>query len=183
MSVNISVRQFQQSDLATEVAAALKSSGLSPDRLQLEITESVLMEDDAVAMSVLQELRGLGVRLAIDDFGTGYSSLSYLRQYPIDVLKVDKSFIDGIEVEDGALALVRAIITLAHTLNLVTVAEGIERSEQMEHLQALQCDSGQGFFFARPVDAEQITELLGRRGATEGGKLVPLDVARWLRSA
>ncbi|MGE5597362.1 MAG: putative bifunctional diguanylate cyclase/phosphodiesterase, partial [Hyphomicrobiales bacterium] len=124
MGVNVSARQFDQPDFVDEVAEALEATGLEPGRLHLEITESVLIGDAAGAMDTLQRLRQLGVRLAIDDFGTGYSSLSYLRRYPLDILKVDKSFIEAIDTEDESLALAHTIICLAHTLNMTTVAEG-----------------------------------------------------------
>jgi len=160
VSVNVSVRQFQQLNLVEEVANVLRDTRLDPGCLELEITESVLMDDGAGAMKTMLELKQLGVTLAIDDFGTGYSSLSYLRQYPIDVLKVDKSFIEAIETEDEARALVHAIISLARTLSLATVAEGIERPEQIKQLLALQCDTGQGFFFAKSMSAEGISKLI-----------------------
>jgi EAL domain-containing protein (putative c-di-GMP-specific phosphodiesterase class I) len=125
----------------------------------LEITETVLMEGDGTVRR-LAELRELGVRLAIDDFGTGYSSLSYLRRFPIDILKMDKTFVQGVGTTAGDDALARAIIDLTHTLGLVVVAEGIERPEQAEELRRLRCNLGQGFYFTGPLDAEEIEPLI-----------------------
>jgi diguanylate cyclase (GGDEF)-like protein/PAS domain S-box-containing protein len=161
MSVNLSGRQLAQARLVEEVAAALADSGFPADQLVLEITETVLMDDTARTVAVLESLKELGVRLAIDDFGTGYSSLNYLQRFPIDILKIDKSFVDGLggsNVEESAVA--RTIVALAKTLRLETVAEGVERSEHVRELQSLQCDIAQGFFFARPLDARSLEALM-----------------------
>jgi len=163
VSVNVSARQFQHSDLIEEVLTALHEASVDPSGLEIEITESLVLDENTNTMAVLRQLRGLGVTIAIDDFGTGYSSLSYLRQYPVDVLKLDKSFIDGIETESDARALVQAMLSLAHSLGLKTVAEGIENGGQLDHLQELDCDTGQGFFFSRPMSAQAISSLLGPR--------------------
>jgi diguanylate cyclase (GGDEF)-like protein/PAS domain S-box-containing protein len=152
INVNLSARQLQQAGLVEEVAAALQESGLAPSHLVLEITESVLMQDAASAVSRLTELKHLGVQLAIDDFGTGYSSLSYLQQFPVDTLKIDKSFVDGVGREPERAALASAIIELGRTLGLKTVAEGIEEPAQAAELTLLGCDVGQGYHFARPMD-------------------------------
>ncbi len=160
MSVNVSARQLQHPGFADEVAHALEQSGLRPQRLILEITESVMMQDVTMMMGRLHELKALGVRLAIDDFGTGYSSLSYLRQFPFDLLKIDKSFIDDVASVPQQKELTRAIIELGKTLDLEMVAEGIESNEQLVRLQTLDCDLGQGFYFARPLDHQSIAELL-----------------------
>jgi EAL domain-containing protein (putative c-di-GMP-specific phosphodiesterase class I) len=161
MSVNLSGRQLAQARLVEEVAAALADSGFPADQLVLEITETVLMDDTSRTVAVLEALKELGVRLAIDDFGTGYSSLNYLQRFPIDILKIDKSFVDGLggsNVEESAVA--RTIVALAKTLRLETVAEGVERSEHVRELQSLQCDIAQGFFFARPLDARSLEALM-----------------------
>jgi PAS domain S-box-containing protein len=162
MAVNLSGRQLQHPGIVAEVAEALAASGLPPATLTLEITETVIMESLEVAARVLGELRGLGVRLALDDFGTGYSSLSYLRQLPVDLLKIDRSFVAGVTrgPEDSAVA--RAVIKLAEALGLATLAEGIETTEQAFALRALGCQLGQGYLFARPLDPEAAEQLLGR---------------------
>jgi diguanylate cyclase (GGDEF)-like protein/PAS domain S-box-containing protein len=172
ISVNLSARQFQDAGLVEDVAGALRQADLDPGCLVLEITESLLMHDTDATIAKLGALKALGVRLAIDDFGTGYSSLSYLRRFPVDILKVDKSFIDAVagNAEDSALA--QAIIELGHTLRLQTVAEGVEASDQASQLRALQCELGQGYYFAHPLDADQVAALL------EGpGLAVPLAIS------
>jgi diguanylate cyclase (GGDEF)-like protein/PAS domain S-box-containing protein len=166
LSVNLSGRQLRHTNLIRDIADALDDSGLLPSRLILEITESVLMTDTAATLSRLFQLRSLGVRLAIDDFGTGYSSLAYLRRFPVEILKIDKSFVDGIATEPTASALVDAMIRIAKTLKLETVAEGVERSEQADRLRALQCDTGQGYLFSRPLPSDQMTSLLRDRART-----------------
>ncbi|MDP9240695.1 MAG: bifunctional diguanylate cyclase/phosphodiesterase, partial [Actinomycetota bacterium] len=161
VSVNLSAGQFQ-AGLVEMVAAALADSGLPPDQLVLEITESTLMANTQATLHLVHRLKDVGVRLAIDDFGTGHSSLAYLRRFPLDILKIDKSFIDGVahDLKDAALA--HAIIKLARTLQLRTVGEGIEDAGQALKLRSLRCDLGQGYYFARPMAAEQLAELLGR---------------------
>jgi EAL domain-containing protein (putative c-di-GMP-specific phosphodiesterase class I) len=149
--VNLSGRQLEDQGLVGEVVQALETSRLSPRQLTLEITESVLVTDIEVMSGRLRELKGLGV-LAIDDFGTEYSSLSYLRRFPIDMLKIDKAFVDGIGQGREDTALAHAIVKLSHTLQLHTVAEGIEQSEQAAHLASLGCQDGQGYLFARPLE-------------------------------
>ena len=160
VSVNISARQFHHDDLVADVSQALRGSGLDPSCLVLEITESVLVRDAQSVVSRMLELKSLGVGFAVDDFGTGYSSLSYLKRFPIDVLKVDKSFVDDVGDSDKAAALAKAIVQLGQSLNLETVAEGIEKARQVDSLRALGCRYGQGFFFARPVPPEQMDDLL-----------------------
>jgi EAL domain-containing protein (putative c-di-GMP-specific phosphodiesterase class I) len=167
VNVNLSGRQLQQPGLVDEVAATLRESGLAPTSLALEITESVLMADAASAVVWLRQLKALGVQIAIDDFGTGYSSLSYLQQFPIDTLKIDKSFVDGIGGEAERAALVGAIIELGRTLGLKTVAEGIEQAGQAAELTLLGCDVGQGYLYARPMDHDRLEAMLGAAGAQE----------------
>jgi diguanylate cyclase (GGDEF)-like protein/PAS domain S-box-containing protein len=167
VNVNLSGRQLQQPGLVDEVAAILRDSGLSPSSLALEITESVLMADAASAVIWLQQLKALGVQIAVDDFGTGYSSLSYLQQFPVDTLKIDKSFVDGIGGEVERTALVGAIIELGRTLGLKTVAEGIEQPGQAAELTLLGCDVGQGYLYARPMDHDRLEEMLEGAGAEE----------------
>jgi EAL domain-containing protein (putative c-di-GMP-specific phosphodiesterase class I) len=159
LHVNLSAHHLLRSDLAGNVAAALGDSGLAPECLALEITESVLMHDLEVAIVRLHELKGLGVHLAIDDFGTGYSSLAYLRQMPIDAVKIDKSFVDGVAGGPEESAVARAIIALAGTLHLDTVAEGVEHAEQATALAELGCHLAQGYHFSRPVPAADMARL------------------------
>jgi EAL domain-containing protein (putative c-di-GMP-specific phosphodiesterase class I) len=160
-------------EIVEQVRAALDVSGLEPHRLVLEITETVLMHDRDAAAATLWQLKGLGVRIAIDDFGTGYSSLAYLRRFPIDMLKIDKAFVDGIGKGREDTALAHAIVKLSHTLQLHTVAEGIEQAEQAAHLASLGCQDGQGFLFARPLNPEAMTELLAKSLA-DGGFYLPV---------
>jgi diguanylate cyclase (GGDEF)-like protein len=162
MSVNLSGRQIAQSDLALVVANVLADTGLQADALVLEITESVLMGDAEYAITILQALKGLGVRLSIDDFGTGYSSLSYLKKFPVDALKIDRSFVDDLGSGGEDSAIVLATISLADSLGLSTVAEGVETQEQVDALVAFGCDKGQGYFFSRPLPAATVTEVLLR---------------------
>jgi diguanylate cyclase (GGDEF)-like protein/PAS domain S-box-containing protein len=162
MSVNLSGRQIAQSDVVSVVTNILSTTGLTPSGLVLEITESVLMGDAEKAITVLHGLKGLGVGLSVDDFGTGYSSLSYLKRFPVDILKIDKSFVDGLGTEGQDLAIVQATVTLAHSLGLETVAEGVESPSQLDALRTLGCDKAQGYLFSRPQSATAIIETLLR---------------------
>jgi EAL domain-containing protein (putative c-di-GMP-specific phosphodiesterase class I) len=169
MNVNLSVTQLMEPNIVKEVERALVESGLRPDLLMLEITESALLEDGPRAIEVLSRLKALGVRLCIDDFGTGYSSLRYLHQFPIDALKIDRSFVSG---RDGGIAnepIVQMVITLAQSLGMDVVAEGIESRLQREKLIAAGCATGQGFYFARPLDRlEDVDNWLGGSLAESG---------------
>ena len=164
VSVNVSAVQLARAEFADEVSAVLKATGLDPSRLILELTESVLLERAGAAMTSLTRLHELGIRLAIDDFGTGYSSLSYLHDLPIDILKIDLSFVAALDSGREAPAVVRSIIRLAGTLGLHTIAEGIERPEQAGRLRTLGADYGQGFLFAPPLSSEELAAYL-REGA------------------
>ena len=166
VTVNLSGRQLADPALVGAVAAVLRASGLAPNRLVLEITETVLMADTAGTLERLHALKALGVRLAIDDFGTGYSSLRYLQRFPVDVLKIDKSFVDRIDGDEHDTALVRTIVALGEMLGLTTVAEGIERAAQRAHLEALGCVLGQGYHFARPLDTAAALAFLAADGYT-----------------
>jgi EAL domain-containing protein (putative c-di-GMP-specific phosphodiesterase class I) len=161
MSVNLSVRQLQSETLVTDVQHALEVSGLPASALVLEITESLMLTDTEFAMMQLHNLKGLGIRLAMDDFGTGYSSLSYLSRFPVDILKMDRSFVGA---EDNS-TLTSAIIALGTSLSLEVVAEGIELPEQASSLEELGCEIGQGFLFARPMDSDALTKFLSIAGA------------------
>jgi len=160
VSVNLSGRQFSQTDLLERVGAALRESGLPPGNLKIEITESMVMENVETAIAVLGQLRALGVELAIDDFGTGYSSLSYLHRFPINTLKIDRSFVTRMTDNQENAEIVRTIVTLARSLEMDVVAEGVETAEQLRQLRDLECDFGQGYLFSRPVAAEAVLELM-----------------------
>ena len=160
VAVNMSAKQFQQQDVPALVRDVLDSTGLPVHCLELEVTESTLMHNTDAIVETMRQIKNLGVRLALDDFGTGYSSLSYLKRFPIDVLKIDKSFTFDVITDAGAASITRAIIAMARSLNMTTVAEGVETVEQLEFLNALGCDVIQGYLISRPLPAEQITLLL-----------------------
>ena len=160
VSVNLAASQFERDLLPEEIAAILRETGLPPGRLQLEISEAVLMRDDPRMLERLDALKTVGVRLAIDDFGTGYASLSYLKRLPVDCLKIDRSLIKGVAHDTEDTAIVRAVVTLAQSLRIVVTAEGVETAEQLYQLRALGCEQGQGYYFARPVAADRLPELL-----------------------
>jgi len=160
IAVNVSATEFRDKDFIQCVRKVLSETGLEPRYLEFELTEGVLMQDVASTASVLQELKEMGVRLAVDDFGTGFSSLSYLRQFPIDVLKIDQSFIHRLSADPDDSAIVSAIIHMAKSLKLLVVAEGIETQEQTAELQALRCAEGQGYLFSQPLGAAQFAQLL-----------------------
>jgi diguanylate cyclase (GGDEF)-like protein/PAS domain S-box-containing protein len=162
VAVNLSARQFQHPHLVADIRCALERAGLDPSCLRLEITEGVLMHDTGTAVQTLQALKELGIRIAVDDFGTGYSSLAYLKRFPVDVLKIDRSFVDGLGHDPQDEAIVRSVVTLAKTLHLSVTGEGIETAIQQEHLQALGCDHGQGYLYARPLTADDLDALLAR---------------------
>jgi diguanylate cyclase (GGDEF)-like protein/PAS domain S-box-containing protein len=172
IAVNISGRQLHEATVMDDLAYALRESGMDPRNLVFEITESVIMQNIDTTLRQLRDLKALGVGLAIDDFGTGYSSLSYLQRFPVDILKIDKSFVDA--VGRGDVALVRGITALAETLGLMTVAEGIEDASQVEALQMLGCHFGQGFYLATPLPAEECTAFLA---GLKRPKRKPKDIA------
>ena len=160
VSVNLSPIQFRHTGLVDSVAAALTEAGLDPKSLELEVTESFVMHDAERINVAMQSLKALGVDIAVDDFGTGYSSLSYLKRFPVDRLKVDKSFVRDIDSDPDDAAIVRAIITLGHALNLRVVAEGVETAAHLDYLKLHGCDEVQGYYFSRPVPASQLESLL-----------------------
>ncbi len=153
VSVNISARQFSDGQLGTRIATILKDTGLPPACLELELTESILMREVSEAMQILAGLKNLGLSIAVDDFGTGYSSLNYLKQFPIDVLKIDRTFVDGLPSGEQDAQIARAIIAMAHSLNLAVIAEGVETHEQLDFLREHGCDEVQGYLFGRPMPA------------------------------
>jgi EAL domain-containing protein (putative c-di-GMP-specific phosphodiesterase class I) len=155
ISVNLSARQFTEGALAQRIAAILEDSGVAPACVELELTESILMQDVASALRTLNDLKSLGLCIAIDDFGTGYSSLNYLKQFPIDVLKIDRSFVDGLPQGEQDAQIARAIIAMAHSLNLSVIAEGVETQAQLDFLRTHDCDEVQGYLLGRPMPAHQ----------------------------
>jgi diguanylate cyclase (GGDEF)-like protein len=169
VSVNLAAPQFRQSDLVGIIENALAGTGLSPSLLSVEITEGVTMEDGRQAVETLAKLRSMGVQVSLDDFGTGYSALSYLRSLPIDVVKLDKSFVRDLEGDTGALAIASAVIMMAHNLNLKVVAEGVETGQQLSFLQNCGCDAIQGFLFSRPLPPDQVIEMLRASREVAGG--------------
>jgi diguanylate cyclase (GGDEF)-like protein/PAS domain S-box-containing protein len=160
IAVNLSARQFYQQDLVRTVDAALRDTGLPPELLEIELTESLVMTDVERAIAVLRSLKTLGVHIAIDDFGTGYSSLSYLKRFPIDVLKIDQSFVRDITTDADDAAIVSSIISLAHSLRIEVIAEGVETAEQLAYLREHGCEQVQGFYFSQPLPAEELYAIL-----------------------
>jgi EAL domain-containing protein (putative c-di-GMP-specific phosphodiesterase class I) len=160
VSVNLSPLQFSKGNLVSTVLSALASSGLPATRLELEITESVLLEKSERNIALLNQLRDLGVRISMDDFGTGYSSIGYLRSFPFDKIKIDQTFVRDLLVDEGSLAIVRAISGLGVSFGMVTTAEGVETEEQMRCLNLEGCIEVQGYLYSKPVPASQITALL-----------------------
>ncbi|KIF82237.1 putative bifunctional diguanylate cyclase/phosphodiesterase [Noviherbaspirillum autotrophicum] len=160
MAVNLSTRQFGQQDIVSTVLNALAESGCSPSWLELEITESVIMDNPQAATETLQRLSDMGVHLSIDDFGTGYSSLSYLKRFPIDALKIDRSFVRDITVDADDAAIAQAVIALAHSLKLKVIAEGVETAEQLAFLRKQGCDQIQGYYVSQPLAIDKLEQLM-----------------------
>jgi EAL domain-containing protein (putative c-di-GMP-specific phosphodiesterase class I) len=164
VAVNLSARQLTEPNLVATIADLIDNGGLGSEdvRVVLEITESLSMEDPAATASILAELKGLGIGLAIDDFGTGYSSLAHLRKFPVDTLKIDRSFISGLDGDRDNRAIVTAIIELGHALELSVLAEGVETEAELEVLRELHCDRAQGYWFGRPQPADEATLTIQR---------------------
>ena len=167
VAINVSVNQFDGGTLVDDVAAALAASGLAPERLELEITETVMLNDTDAILVILHRLRELGVGIAMDDFGTGYSSLSYLRRFPFSKVKIDRSFIDGLGSGAGCDAIVSAVTGLCETLGMATVAEGVETKEQLEHLRTGNCGEAQGYLFSKPRPASEVAAMCQRLNEPE----------------
>jgi EAL domain-containing protein (putative c-di-GMP-specific phosphodiesterase class I) len=159
VAVNISAAQFRNAGLPQVIVGALATSGLDPTRLEIEITETVLLQDKAATLAVLHQLRALGIRIAMDDFGTGYSSLTYLQSFPFDKIKIDRSFVKDITENAGSLNIVRAVAALAQGMGMVATAEGVETTEQLETIRAEGCTEMQGYLFSRPLPAADIERL------------------------
>jgi EAL domain-containing protein (putative c-di-GMP-specific phosphodiesterase class I) len=162
VSVNLSVRQLWQDDFLQQLDQVLKETSVDPSCVKLEITESAVMDDAEAALTVLQQLKAKQVRLGIDDFGTGYSSLSYLRRFPMDFLKIDQSFVTRMGTNTESDKIIQAITTLAHTLGMEIIAEGIETRKHVEQLKQLRCEYGQGKFFSWSLPVEQAFKLINR---------------------
>ena len=159
-SVNLSIRQFSQIDLSTRIARILQDTGVTPHTLKLEITEIVIMRNAATVNATLMELKNLGIQIEMDDFGTGYSSLSYLHQFPIDALKIDRSFVNRMTPEGENTEIVRTVLALAREMNFHVVAEGVETPRQMEPLHAYGCEYARGYYFAPPPNPEDAAQLV-----------------------
>ena len=171
IAVNLSARQFRLPDLPYRIAAVLAATGLKGEHLELEVTESVMMQNPEAATALLMHLKSMGIQIAIDDFGTGYSSLSYLKSLPIDFLKIDKSFVSGVPIAGDDVAIIRAIIAMAKSLGLRLIAEGVETEDQRAFLASQGCDEAQGWLFSRPLPGLEITALLAARQADHSGRV------------
>jgi EAL domain-containing protein (putative c-di-GMP-specific phosphodiesterase class I) len=168
IAVNVSAHQFRQAEFAETVAATLASSRLPAEHLELEVTESAVMQGVEDTLRKLGQLARLGVKLSIDDFGTGYSSLSYLKQFPVYRLKIDQSFTRGLPEDSQSGAIAQAVISMGHSLGLNVLAEGVETTAQEEHLRALWCDAAQGYLYSKPVPADAYVAFLRARAVTSG---------------
>ena len=168
VTVNLSPLQFERGDLYRVVADALATSGLRPDRLELEITESLLLRDEVKTHELLHKLRSLGVKIALDDFGTAYASLSYLRSFPFDKIKIDRSFVTDLDVakRKDSIAIIHAVVGLAKQMQMSTVAEGIETLEQLQTVSIAGCEEVQGFYFSQPVPAGEVKAALAQCQST-----------------
>src|SRR3989440_9060551 len=173
VAVNISAAQFRSPGLMQVIVGALATSGLHPTRLEIEITETVLLQNKETTLELLHQLRALGVRIAMDDFGTGYSSLTYLQCFPFDKIKIDRSFVSGVANDAGSLSIVRAVVALARGMGMTTTAEGVETDEQRERIAAEGCTEMQGYLFSRPVPAAEIE----RRFLLPEGRIGPARIA------
>jgi EAL domain-containing protein (putative c-di-GMP-specific phosphodiesterase class I) len=165
VAVNLSALQFKRGNIEQSVTSALEESGLDPGRLELELTESILIRDTENVLATVKRLKLMGVKLSIDDFGTGYSSLSYLKRFEVDKLKIDQSFIRDLATDPEDAVIVRAIIQMAHSLGLRTIAEGVESKHVLDHLRIYHCDEAQGYFHGRPMPAEAFMAYLASRAA------------------
>jgi EAL domain-containing protein (putative c-di-GMP-specific phosphodiesterase class I) len=167
VAINVSARQFHQRNLAEAVVAAMAESNVDPRHVEIELTESAIMHDAEASISTLQRLKSHGISISIDDFGTGYSSLSYLKRLPLDILKIDQSFVRDIDTDKNDAALVRTIIGLARNLGMKVLAEGVENHSQLSFLNAYGCNFGQGFLFGKPLAPEAFAELMHKQTGPE----------------
>jgi EAL domain-containing protein (putative c-di-GMP-specific phosphodiesterase class I) len=166
IAVNLSPRQFKDAALPQLIANILLETGLPATSLGIELTESLMMENVDLAIATMRELKSMGMHISIDDFGTGYSSLSYLKRFPVDVLKIDQSFIQDIEHDKNGAAMVAAIISLSHELGLRVIAEGVETAGQLEYLRSRGCDEVQGYFFSRPLRCQDFEQVVTTHRST-----------------
>ena len=160
MAVNLSSVQFRQPDLEVRIARVLEESGLEPEALELELTESLLLKNAEVTIETLRTIKSMGIHLSIDDFGTGYSSLSYIKRFPVDALKIDQSFVREMTTSPESAAITTSIVLMGKSLGLTVVAEGVETRSQLEFLRALECDEAQGYLFCRPVPPKEAGDHL-----------------------
>jgi len=182
VAVNLSTHQFQDPQLLEKVTIVLRETGLEAARLELEVTESAAMLNPEESLKILGKLSELGVRIAIDDFGTGYSSLSYLKRIPANTIKIDKTFVDGLGQKQDA-TIVRAVIALARALEKETIAEGIETGEQFDVIKAMGCDSAQGYWVSRPIEADAMLSLLSQNTRLVAeSKTVPGETVTWIHT-
>ena len=181
IAVNLSPVQFRSPGLLQVIVGALAASGLAPERLELEITETILLQNSEATLDMLYRLRELGIRVAMDDFGTGYSSLSYLQSFPFDRIKIDRSFVKDIAESTGSLNIVRAVAALAKGLGMAATAEGVETSEQLDRIRSEGCTEMQGFLFGRPVPARDIERLFLAKGAAAKTRVGPGCSVRGVR--
>ena len=165
VAVNLSASQFHEPDLVARMGAILRASGVVPQLIEVEITESMVMREPERAAKVMQGLRAMGVRISIDDFGTGHSSLGYLKRFPIDRLKVDRSFVRDLPHNNDDVAITRAVIAMAHSLRMTVVAEGVEHQDQFDLLRNEGCDEFQGFYCAKPMEEDDLLRFLATRRA------------------
>ena len=173
VSVNVSAMQFKSPHLVTTIMSALAESGLDPRRLELEVTESIMLDPGGLVLSILRDIRGIGVRVALDDFGVGYSSLGYLRSFPFDRIKIDQSFIRGASSDAVGRAIVRAVASIGQSLGMATVAEGVETEEQMARIVSDGCTDVQGYLISRPMPPDQIEGFLSSRNENLSRKTEP----------
>jgi EAL domain-containing protein (putative c-di-GMP-specific phosphodiesterase class I) len=171
VAVNVSVRQFAHAGFPGQVGRILKETGLVPSALEIEITESVLMKDGEMAIATLRELKAIGVQLAIDDFGTGYSSLAYLKQFPIDRLKIDRTFVSALSTDLHDQAITTAVISLAKNMSLQVTAEGVETVEQLSFLQSHDCNDAQGYYLSHPLSVEEVTSFMRKKSPTTKSRI------------
>jgi EAL domain-containing protein (putative c-di-GMP-specific phosphodiesterase class I) len=176
MAVNISGKQLKHPNFLEMLTTIIQETGVDPTNLELEFTESIIMENVENTVETFRRLKEMGIHLSIDDFGTGYSSLNYLKHFPVDRIKIDKSFVDEINHNESDAAIIKAIVSMAQSLSLRVVAEGVENSDQLHKLTTLGCDEVQGFYLAMPMHAEALAENLGKK---HGKKIEKVPVTEW----
>ena len=179
VAINLSMRQFRRGNMVEHVVKLAERLGTPLTKLEFEVTESVVMENPEAAQKTLNELRKLGILIAVDDFGTGYSSLAYLKTFPVDALKIDKTFVDGLPADKNDVAITRAIVSMAKSLNLQVVAEGVETEAQRAFLESEGCDEMQGYLFSVPLPAPQLEKLL-RDPLSRSGRFTPVELPKFV---